>query len=61
VPEGHTIHRLALDHAGQFAGQKVRVTSPQGRFAAAAAQLDGRRFLTADAWGKHLFHRYDAG
>lgn len=60
MPEGHTIHRLALDHAGQFAGQKVRVASPQGRFAAAAAQLDGRRFLTAEAWGKHLFHRYDS-
>jgi endonuclease-8 len=61
VPEGHTIHRLARDHGEWFAGRKVRVSSPQGRFAAAAKQLDGRRLLATDAFGKHLFHRYDDG
>jgi endonuclease VIII len=59
MPEGHTIHRLARDHAAWFAGAAVRVSSPQGRFAAAAARLDGRRFEGAEAYGKHLFHRYD--
>jgi endonuclease-8 len=61
VPEGHTIHRLARDHAEWFAGRTVSVSSPQGRFAAGAAQLDGRQLVTTDAYGKHLFHRYDDG
>jgi endonuclease-8 len=61
VPEGHTIHRLARDHAAWFTGQTVTVSSPQGRFADGAARLDGRRFETAEAWGKHLFHRFDDG
>jgi endonuclease-8 len=61
VPEGHTIHRLARDHAGWFAGREVRVSSPQGRFSDAAAQLDGQRLVATDAFGKHLFHRYDDG
>jgi endonuclease VIII len=61
VPEGHTIHRLALDHADWFAGRKVRVTSPQGRFEAAAAQLDRQRLVATDAYGKHLLHRYEDG
>jgi formamidopyrimidine-DNA glycosylase len=59
VPEGHTIHRLALDHAGLFAGRPVAVSSPQGRFDAGAALLDGRVLTSTDAWGKHLFHDYD--
>jgi endonuclease VIII len=58
VPEGHTIHRLARDHAAWFAGAPVAVSSPQGRFPG-AGQLDGRTFEGTDAWGKHLFHRYE--
>ncbi len=61
MPEGHTIHRLARDHAGWFSGREVRVSSPQGRFAAAAAQLDAHTLVATDAFGKHLFHRYDDG
>jgi endonuclease-8 len=61
VPEGHTIHRLARDHADWFAGSKVRVASPQGRFTTAAALLDRSRLVTTDAFGKHLFHHYDGG
>ena len=61
MPEGHTIHRLARDHDEWFTGRKVAVASPQGRFSAAAAQLDGRRLVATDAFGKHLFHRYDDG
>jgi len=61
MPEGHTIHRLARDHAEWFAGRTVSVSSPQGRFAAGAAQLDGQMLVATDAYGKHLFHRYDDG
>ena len=55
MPEGHVIHRLANGLSGAFGGKLVRVTSPQGRFAESAALLDGRRFLVAEAFGKHLF------
>ena len=61
MPEGHTIHRLADDHAEWLAGRKVHVSSPQGRFAAAATQLDGQQLVATDAFGKHLFHRYADG
>lgn len=55
MPEGHTIHRLAADHLSRFAGQRVRVSSPQGRFVDGAALVDGRTLTTAEAVGKHLF------
>ncbi|EOM76455.1 Fpg/Nei family DNA glycosylase [Rhodococcus rhodnii] len=59
MPEGHTLHRLARLHQSSFAGEPVRVSSPQGRFADGAAAVDGRVFLGAEAWGKHLLHRYE--
>ena len=55
MPEGHSVHRLARSLHRSFAGQPVRVSSPQGRFAADAAALDGRVLARAEAWGKHLF------
>ncbi|MFI2374353.1 Fpg/Nei family DNA glycosylase [Streptomyces sp. NPDC018964] len=56
MPEGHTIHRLAEDYAAAFAaGAPLRVTSPQGKFADAAALLDRTPLYTTDAHGKHLF------
>ncbi|NMD55596.1 MULTISPECIES: Fpg/Nei family DNA glycosylase [Tsukamurella] len=61
MPEGHTLHRLALAHDALFAGEGVRVSSPQGRFAPEAKRLDGRVFERADSWGKHLWHRYSGG
>lgn len=54
MPEGHTIHRLALDLAQDFAGRQVASSSPQGRFAE-ADELNGRVFASAQAIGKHLF------
>jgi hypothetical protein len=42
MPEGHTLHRLAELHGRRIAGQPVAVSSPQGRFAASAALVDGR-------------------
>jgi endonuclease-8 len=61
MPEGNTIHRLALVHTRDLAGRAVRASSPQGRFSREAARLDGRRFLEAEAYGKHLFHRWHGG
>lgn len=58
MPEGHTIHRLAHDLNNAFAPAPVRVSSPQGRFAAGAELLNGREFLGAEAWGKHLFAEF---
>lgn len=55
MPEGHTLHRLALDLSSAFAGRTVAVSSPQGRFAEAAALLDGFEFEGSWAHGKHLF------
>jgi formamidopyrimidine-DNA glycosylase len=55
VPEGHTLFRLARDQSLLFAGRPVHVTSPQGRFAAGAALLDGRVLDRVRSYGKHLF------
>lgn len=55
MPEGHSIHRLARQLGDLFAGQRLRVTSPQGRFDAGAAVLDGRVLTRARAHGKHLY------
>lgn len=55
MPEGHTLFRLARDLDEAFAGRTVRVTSPQGRFAADAATLDGLEVTHAESAGKHLF------
>jgi endonuclease-8 len=61
VPEGHTLHRLARDLSRAFGGGvALHTTSPQGRFAAAAAQLDGQPLLRTEAHGKHLFLGFPA-
>ena len=61
MPEGHTVHRMAIDHTKWFADQIVNVSSPQGRFSEEAGELDGDTFLRADAHGKHLFHHWSSG
>jgi endonuclease VIII len=55
MPEGHTLKRLALDLTDAFVGRPTRVGSPQGRFAAEAALLDGHLMEGAESAGKHLF------
>ena len=57
MPEGHTLFRLAREQSTLFAGRPVHVTSPQGRFAAGAALLDGRVLEEVFSYGKHLFAR----
>ncbi|MBA2575537.1 MAG: hypothetical protein H0V05_02665, partial [Euzebyaceae bacterium] len=61
MPEGHTIHRLARLHRRALRGRTVAVTSPQDRFAAGAALLDGLTSTGVDAYGKHLFYRWSDG
>ncbi|MFI7338137.1 Fpg/Nei family DNA glycosylase [Streptomyces sp. NPDC050085] len=61
MPEGHTIHRLAQDHAERFAGTKTRATSPQGKFSDAAALLTGQELTRTEAHGKHLFLGFGEG
>jgi endonuclease-8 len=61
MPEGHTIHRAARLHRRRFAGSRLSLDSPQGRFADGAATLDGRALLDVDAYGKHLFYRWEDG
>ncbi len=58
MPEGNETHRWAELHAGMFAGKKVHVDSPQGRFFEAGL-LDGRKLVGVMAVGKHL--GYDFG
>jgi formamidopyrimidine-DNA glycosylase len=55
VPEGHTLYRLAREQSELFVGRPVHVTSPQGRFSAGAALLDGRVLDEVFSYGKHLF------
>ena len=59
MPEGHSIHRLALQFASVFGGRRLSVSSPQGRFAAGARQLDGAVLESAQAHGKQLFLGFD--
>ncbi len=58
MPEGHTLHRLAGQLSSTFAGQVVRVSSPQGRFTD-AEHVDGTRMLGATSAGKHLFLEFE--
>lgn len=59
MPEGHTIHRIAQQFTDTFVGRRLRVSSPQGRFADGAALLDGHTPVAATAHGKHFFLEFD--
>ncbi|MBM4378336.1 MAG: Fpg/Nei family DNA glycosylase [Deltaproteobacteria bacterium] len=57
MPEGHTLHRLALDLSRDLLGNVVAVSSPQGRFDG-ATRLDGCKLTGTEAVGKHLLLRF---
>jgi endonuclease-8/formamidopyrimidine-DNA glycosylase len=59
VPEGHSVRRLARQFADVFGGERLAVSSPQGRFAAGAALLDGQTLVESQAHGKHLLLHFD--
>ena len=61
MPEGHTIHRAALDHAKMIAGKRISAISPQGRFADGAAAIDGAVCDSTGAVGKHLLYHFSNG
>lgn len=61
MPEGHSIHRLARQFADVFVGERLTVSSPQGKFAAGAALLDGHTLEGTAAHGKHLFLAFNHG
>jgi endonuclease-8 len=58
MPEGHTIHRLARDQNATLAGQRLTISSPQGRFADGARKLTGHELDHIEAAGKHLFYHF---
>ena len=58
MPEGHTIHRAARDHRKALAGQKLSISSPQGRFSDGASLLNAQFCETVEAFGKHLVYRF---
>ncbi|MDP5225649.1 MULTISPECIES: DNA-formamidopyrimidine glycosylase family protein [Arthrobacter] len=61
MPEGHSVRRLAIQFQDVFAGRRLSVSSPQGRFAEGAALLDGRVMTHAHAHGKQLFLGFEDG
>jgi endonuclease-8 len=61
MPEGHSVHRIARQFARHFLNVPVAVSSPQGRFAGDAAQLDGHAIVQSKAVGKQMFLEFDHG
>jgi len=61
MPEGHSVHRIARQFALHFVGHTVTASSPQGRFAAGAADIDGQRMIDARAVGKQMFLEFENG
>lgn len=59
MPEGHSVHRIARQFALHFVGKPVIASSPQGRFAAGAEELDGHLMTDAKAIGKQMFLGFD--
>ncbi|NYF11082.1 formamidopyrimidine-DNA glycosylase [Leifsonia sp. AK011] len=59
MPEGHSVHRIARQFGLHFVGKRIAASSPQGRFAAGAAQLDGHEMVDAKAVGKQMFLEFD--
>lgn len=63
MPEGHTIHRAARDHTKDLGGQRIRITSPQGRLDTSKLvdETGHTKLRTVEAHGKHLFYFFDNG
>ena len=59
MPEGHSVHRIARQFERSFRNAPVAVSSPQGRFAADAAKIDGHEIVNARAVGKQMWLEFD--
>jgi endonuclease-8 len=60
VPEGDTLRRLAAKISHRFAGHVVERSAMRDP-RLATVDLSGRTLVDADAYGKHLFLRFDDG
>ena len=49
--EGHSVHRVAAVHTKRLVQKIVHATSPNGRFAEGAAEIDGSVFDKISAVG----------
>lgn len=58
MPEGHSVHRTAIEFRKNFVGHSVEVSSPQGRFSSASEQVSGQTLVSARAVGKQLFLQF---
>ena len=61
MPEGHTVQRTANEFNEHFQGKKIKVDSPQCRFASEAKLINNRVLVQARAIGKQLFLDFDNG
>jgi len=61
MPEGHSVHRITRQFSQNFLGTPIAASSPQGRFAAGARELDGHTIVQARAVGKQMFLEFDHG
>ena len=59
MPEGHSVHRITRQFALHFVGKTIAASSPQGRFAGGAAEIDGMTMTDAKAVGKQMFLEFD--
>jgi len=59
VPEGHSVHRITRQFALHFVGKAIAASSPQGRFAGGASEIDGLEMTDAKAVGKQMFLEFD--
>ncbi len=59
MPEGHSVHRIARQFDRNIVGHAISASSPQGRFAAGAALLDGRVVEQVRAVGKQMFAQFE--
>ena len=59
MPEGHSVHRITRQFALHFVGKTIAASSPQGRFAGGASDIDGLEMTDAKAVGKQMFLEFD--
>jgi len=59
MPEGHSVHRIARQFTANFVGREIAASSPQGRFAEGAAEIDGRQMTETFAVGKQMFSSFE--
>ncbi|WP_411700238.1 Fpg/Nei family DNA glycosylase [Conyzicola sp.] len=59
MPEGHSVHRITRQFALHFVGKSIAASSPQGRFAGGASEIDGLEMTDAKAVGKQMFLEFD--